>query len=333
MNPFLKKFLFVLPPEYAHDAALRGLNLAYRLGLASYFKPVKFAPVTVMGLHFPNPAGLAAGFDKNGDYIDALAMLGFGFMEIGTVTPKPQMGNPKPRLFRLTQQEAIINRMGFNNKGLEYLVHRLEKTRYRGILGINIGKNKDTPLEKSIDDYLLCFRACWKFASYITINISSPNTPGLRDLQQENRLSHLLCVLKQEQQAIQINHHKYVPLAVKISPDLSSDELHSIAKVLLKEKIDGVIATNTTLKRQGVETSPYAKETGGLSGKPLREQSTHVIKQLHDILQDQIPIIASGGVMNRRCAQEKYLAGAKLVQVYSGFIYKGPEIIREIVEG
>ena len=300
------------------------------MGLTKLIYPSFSQPRTIMGLTFPNPVGLAAGLDKNGDYIDALGALGFGFIEIGTVTPKPQIGNPKPRLFRLTEQEAIINRMGFNNKGIEHVVSRLEKTKYKGILGINIGKNKDTPLEKAIDDYLTGFRAFWKFASYITINISSPNTPGLRDLQQDDLLKSLLCVLKQEQQSVLLNHKKYVPLVVKIAPDISEEELHSIAAVLLKEKVDGVIATNTTIQREGVENSPYAKEAGGLSGKPLLTRSTQVISHLNAVLQDQIPIIASGGVMDEQAAQQKYAAGAKLLQVYSGFIYSGPGIVKRL---
>jgi dihydroorotate dehydrogenase len=330
MYPLLKKILFTLDPEQAHYAALRSLQMANCTGLTKLLYPSFSQPRTVMGLAFPNPIGLAAGLDKNGEYIDALSALGFGFIEIGTITPKPQFGNPKPRLFRLAEQEAIINRMGFNNKGIEYVVNQLEKTTYRGILGINIGKNKDTPLEQAIDDYVTGFRAFWKFASYITVNISSPNTPGLRDLQQDDLLKNLLCVLKQEQQSVLLNHKKYVPIVVKISPDLSEQEIHSIGSVLLKEKIDGVIATNTTIQREGVENSPYAKEAGGLSGKPLFKRSNRVISQLHGVLQDHIPIIASGGIMDERAAKEEYAAGAKLLQVYSGFIYSGPRLIKRL---
>jgi dihydroorotate dehydrogenase len=287
-------------------------------------------PVSLMGLQFPNAVGLAAGFDKNGDYIDALAQLGFGFIEIGTVTPRPQAGNPKPRLFRLPEQDAIINRMGFNNKGMDYVAKHLEQTKYRGILGINIGKNKDTPDIQASDDYLQAFRTLWPYASYITINISSPNTPGLRSLQHGDQLEKLICVLKQEQHSVQLNHKRYVPLVVKIAPDLSDDELAALAQVILKEKIDAVIATNTTLSRQGVESSTFAKEAGGLSGKPLQALSTRIIKQLASHLNSQIPIIASGGVMDAASAQEKIAAGASLVQVYSGLIYAGPGMIKEI---
>lgn len=330
MYSLLKKFLFLLDPEFAHYIVLQSLSAAKRYGLLNLKAKITPNPISIMGLTFPNPIGLAAGFDKNADYIDGLAALGFGFIEIGTVTPKPQIGNPKPRLFRLTKQEAIINRMGFNNNGIEHVIRQLEKTNYRGILGINIGKNKNTSLENAVDDYLLGYRAFWKFASYITINISSPNTPGLRELQQEDLLSHLLRVLKQEQKTILLKHQKYTPLVVKISPDLSESELHSIAHVLLKEKIDGVIATNTTLHRDGVAVSPLAKEIGGLSGKPLQARSTHIINKLNVILQNNIPIIASGGVMDEKSAQEKFQAGAKLLQVYSGLIYSGPGIIKRL---
>ena len=332
MYSFLKKILFQLDPEKAHDAAFKSLELAYKLRFTGFLPKTPDKPRTIMNITFPNPVGLAAGFDKNADHVDALSALGFGFIEVGTVTPKPQEGNPRPRLFRLTEQEAIINRMGFNNKGVEYVAEKLSKTNYRGILGINIGKNKDTPLENAADDYLFGFRHLWKYASYITINISSPNTPGLRNLQQGDMLSTLLQTLKNEQAAIFQTSKKYVPLVVKISPDLSHEELTDLAHVLLTQKIDGVIATNTTISRQGVEQSPYANEMGGLSGRPLQSMSTNVIKQLHVLLQDNIPIIASGGMMDATSAQEKLNAGASLVQVYTGFVYSGPNIIREIVK-
>lgn len=326
----IRALLFKLDPELSHAVALRGLKFAYQTGLLSCLKKPASHPRSVMGLTFPNPVGLAAGLDKNGEYIDALSALGFGFIEIGTVTPKPQAGNPKPRLFRLVEQEAIINRMGFNSKGADYVVRQLQKTRYRGILGINIGKNKETPIEHAIDDYVFGFRQFWQYASYITINVSSPNTPHLRDLQQENFLGALLSTLKREQQAIFSTHQKYVPLVVKIAPDLSDEALKSIAHVLLSENIDGVIATNTTTSRIGVEQSPYANEQGGLSGYPLAARSTAVIKQLHAVLQNSIPIIASGGVMSAAAAQEKLSAGAQLVEIYSGFVYHGIELIQKI---
>ncbi len=332
MYSLIKKILFQFDPERSHHLAMQSLQLTHQLGLTPFFiKPVT-QPVTVMGLRFANPVGLAAGLDKNADYVDALAALGFGFIEIGTVTPKPQQGNPTPRLFRLVEQEAIINRMGFNNKGVDYVAQRLEKTRYKGILGVNIGKNKETPLERAAEDYLIGFRRLWKFASYITVNISSPNTEGLRDLQQVALLTHLLSTLKHEQKMILDSHQRYIPLVVKISPDLSEQALRDIATVLLQQQIDGVIATNTTVARDGVKDSPFAKEAGGLSGRPLQARSTQIISQLHSLLQNKIPIIASGGVMDKQAAKEKLLAGASLLQVYTGFIYSGPEIIKRLVE-
>lgn len=326
----IQQLLFTLPPERAHHAALQALEISYRLGLSRFFTKVKDNPIKVMNLTFPNPVGLAAGFDKNGDYIDALAALGFGFIEVGTITPKPQEGNPRPRLFRLTGQEAIINRMGFNNKGVEYVARRLEKINYRGILGINIGKNRETNIENAIDDYVIGLRNLWQFASYLTINISSPNTPGLRDLQQSDLLQTLLRTLKQEQKIILEKYKKYVPLVVKISPDLLEQEVYDLAHILIQEKMDGVIATNTTIQRDGVEQSIYAKESGGLSGRPLTKISTESIAQLYSILQNTIPIIASGGVMDQTSALEKIKAGASLLQIYTGFIYSGTTLISKL---
>lgn len=329
MYALIRNFLFSLDPELSHTVALQSLRWFYRCGLSRFSPTITAKPRTVMGLTFPNPVGLAAGLDKNADYVDALSALHFGFIEIGTVTPKPQAGNPKPRLFRLTEEEAIINRMGFNNKGVDYVAQQLEKIAYRGILGINIGKNRDTAYENAIDDYVYGFRALWRFASYMTINISSPNTPGLRDLQQGETLSDLLAQLKQEQKIVMEQHKKHVPIAVKISPDLSSDALKDIADVLLKHKADGVIATNTTTSRNGVENSAYAAELGGLSGKPLLRQSTQIVRELKTLLNGQIPIIAVGGIMDEDSAREKFEAGADLVQIYTGFIYKGPKLISE----
>ena len=327
----MKKILFSLDPETAHEWALKGMELAYRTGTSGLLAPAPCeAPCSVMGLNFPNPVGLAAGFDKSADYIDALATLGFGFIEVGTLTPKPQAGNERPRLFRLKEQEAIINRMGFNNKGVEHAVRRLEATHYRGILGINLGKNATTPLDKAADDYLAGFRALWKYASYITINISSPNTSGLRDLQQTDMLSALLKTMKKEQARIHADENKYIPLVVKLAPDMSDVELTDAATIILQEDIDGVIATNTTLSRDGVLFSPLASEKGGLSGMPLCSRSTHVIQVLAKALQNKIPIIGSGGVMNTAAAKDKVMAGAKLLQVYSGFIYNGPTIITNV---
>lgn len=319
MYNLLKSLLFSLDPETSHHMGLAGIQCLYKLGIQKkYEKPCK-----VMGLDFINPVGLAAGLDKNADYIDALAALGFGFIEVGTLTPRPQAGNPKPRLFRLPQQEAIINRMGFNNKGIDYAVTRFQKMRYQGILGINIGKNKDTPNEKAVDDYLYGFRKAAPYASYITINISSPNTEGLRQLQHGESLKQLLSAMKQEQAA----HSKYIPLVVKIAPDLTPDELQQLAAIISEFKMDGVIATNTTLSREGVNST----ESGGLSGRPLLKRSTDITRDLYHQLPKEIPIIAAGGIMSAEAARQKFAAGAQLVQIYSGLIFKGPTLIKEIL--
>ena len=286
-----------------------------------------------MGLDFPNQVGLAAGLDKNGDYIDALAALGFGFLEIGTVTPRPQPGNPKPRMFRLVEQQAIINRMGFNNHGVNRLIENVIRSRYRGILGINIGKNFDTPIERAADDYLVCLEKVYSHASYVTVNISSPNTKNLRQLQQENEFDALLAVLKQKQKSLHAQHGKYVPLTIKIAPDLNEAEIDMIADRLLAHRIDGVIATNTTVSRAGVEQSRYQQEAGGLSGEPLQQAATIVIRRLAQQLKGRIPIIGVGGIDSAAAAEEKFAAGASLVQVYSGLVYRGPVLIGEIMVG
>ena len=285
-----------------------------------------------MGLDFPNPIGLAAGLDKNGEYINALATFGFGFIEIGTVTPRPQSGNLKPRLFRVTQANAIINRLGFNNDGVDAVVQNIEKANYQGILGINIGKNYDTPMEKACDDYLECMRKVYCYASYIVINISSPNTPNLRVLQNSEELDHLLSRLKSEQIKLTNEYGKYTPLVVKIAPDLNSTQVISIATLLIKHKIDGVIATNSTLSRSEVENLPNSEETGGLSGSPLTKISTNIIRQLHAVLKGTVPIIGVGGIMCASDAQEKIDAGASLIQIYTGLIYQGPELVRDAVK-
>lgn len=325
LYPIIKKILFQLPPETSHHVALESLRYTHLLGLTKLLPKIT-APKEVMGLRFPNSVGLAAGLDKSGDYFEALSALGFGFVEIGSITPKPQQGNPKPRLFRLEKQSAIINRMGFNNQGLDYAEAQLQKSKFKGILGINIGKNKDTPLEKAADDYLEGFRRMAPYASYITVNISSPNTPGLRDLQQGDLLQSLLKTLKQAQSQLT----KYVPLVVKVAPDLTLDEVHHISDILLTEKIDGLIATNTTVSREGVEESLYANEVGGLSGRPLCSRSTAIVKAFHEKLTNKIPIIACGGIFSAQDALEKHTAGACLFQVYTGFIYRGPSLINEI---
>ena len=325
---FLRKLLFLLNPETAHHITLASLRLAEKIKLAQLFLNFNNEhPQKIMGLTFKNPVGLAAGLDKNGDYIDALAALGFGFIEIGTITKRPQAGNAKPRLFRLIKEEALINRMGFNNKGVDYLIAKVKSMKYRGILGINIGKNKETPLENAVAEYIDLYRMVAPFASYVTINISSPNTEQLRDLQHGELLQNLLSALKKEQ----AQFNQYVPLVVKISPDITEEQLKIMGQIILQEKMDGVIATNTTLSRVGVEHSKYADQMGGLSGKPLLNLSNRVIKNLHDILQDQIPIIGCGGIFSAEDANQKLASGAKLVQVYTGLIYQGPSLIKEIL--
>lgn len=324
---------FQLDAEKAHELAIQNfkrftgtpLDLFYRQHLPD-------RPVECMGLTFKNPVGLAAGLDKNGECIDAFGAMGFGFVEVGTVTPRAQPGNDKPRLFRLIPAEGIINRMGFNNEGVDHLVENVKKANYDGIIGINIGKNKDTPIEKGVDDYLICMDKVYPHAGYIAVNISSPNTPGLRTLQYGEALDELLAELKVRQAQLATQHSKYVPLALKIAPDLTDDEIQQICQSLIKNKIDGVIATNTTLDRSMVEGMKNAGEAGGLSGRPLQSRSTEVIKCLYKELGDEIPIIGVGGIDSYVAAKEKLMAGAKLVQVYSGFIYHGPKLVSDIVK-
>jgi dihydroorotate dehydrogenase len=288
-------------------------------------------PVKVMGIEFPNPVGLAAGLDKDGEAIDAFGALGFGFIEVGTVTPKPQPGNDKPRLFRIIPKNAIINRMGFNNLGVDNLVENIKKSRYKGVLGVNIGKNKVTPIEKSVDDYLYCFDKVYEYASYVTINISSPNTPNLRSLQLGEALEELVMALKKRQGELSEKYGKYVPLAVKIAPDLTDEEIEGICNIFLKHKVDGIIATNTTIARDEVKDFKNGLETGGLSGQPVFEKSTDVLKKINQIVDGRIPIIGVGGVDSLEKAQEKFKNGAQLIQIYTGFIYEGPKLIQKIV--
>lgn len=326
-------FLFKLDPEVAHELSIKQLSLLGGTPLDIFFRQqLPSRPVEVMGLRFDNPVGLAAGLDKDGEAIDALGAMGFGFIEVGTVTPRPQPGNDKPRLFRVILAEGIINRMGFNNKGVDHLIEKVKKSNYKGILGINIGKNKDTPLENGKDDYLICMDKVYAYAGYIAVNISSPNTPGLRQLQYGAALDELLAALKQRQLELAQLHGKYVPLTVKIAPDLSAEELEQVAQSLMKNKIDGVIATNTTLDREMIFDMPHAAEAGGLSGRPLQAKSTALIRELAGHLKGSIPIIGVGGIDSALAAREKIAAGASLVQIYSGFIYKGPALIRDIVE-
>ena len=286
-----------------------------------------------MGLTFPNPVGLAAGLDKDGAYIDGLAALGFGFIEIGTVTPRAQPGNPKPRMFRLPEAQALINRMGFNNGGVDAFVRNVQASRFyqeqRGILGLNIGKNADTPIERATDDYLYCLNKVYPYAAYVTVNISSPNTKNLRQLQQASEIDALLSALKMAQSQLADKHGRYVPLVLKIAPDLDDEQIDTIASALLRNRIDGVIATNTTITRDAVQGLTHANETGGLSGAPVRDLSTRVIRALHQVLQGEIPIIGVGGILSGADASEKMAAGASLIQLYTGLIYRGPELVIE----
>lgn len=330
---FARNILFKFSAEQAHDMTISMLKSPASLALKGCFgAKVKDKPVDVMGITFPNPVGLAAGLDKNGECINAFGSMGFGFVEVGTVTPKPQPGNPKPRIFRIPKANAIINRMGFNNRGVDYLVSQVKRAHFKGVLGINIGKNKDTPEENAKDDYIICMRKVYEHATYIAVNISSPNTPGLRNLQYGDALNELLKALKEEQQALAEKHGKYVPLAVKIAPDSTPEEIADIAECLLANQIDGVIATNTTLGRDGVENLQHGAEAGGLSGLPVQQKSTEIIKLLAKELDGKMPIIGVGGINSAKAAQEKLEAGASLVQVYTGFIYEGPELIKKIVD-
>lgn len=324
-----RSLLFQFEPETAHRLSLKALRLATRAGMAQH---VSASPRTVMGIEFPNPVGLAAGLDKNAEYIDALSRLGFGFIEVGTVTPRSQPGNPRPRLFRLRQARALINRLGFNNQGIDYLLDQVERSSYQGVLGINLGKNFDTPAEKAAEDYLIGLRRVYPRASYITVNISSPNTPGLRDLQYGETLDRLLDTLKNEQSRLATEHGRYVPLGVKIAPDLGNADIPAVAQAFLRHEIDAVIATNTTFSRQGVEGLPHADETGGLSGAPLMGRATEVVRLFHEVLEGRLPIIAVGGIMSGADAKAKMEVGAELIQIYTGLIYRGPGLIREIAE-
>jgi dihydroorotate dehydrogenase len=327
----LRPLLFSLDPETAHHATLDSLQRAHKLGLLCARHPAG-TPRTVMGITFPNPVGLAAGLDKNGEYIDALAALGFGFIEIGTVTPRPQPGNAKPRMFRLPAAQGIINRMGFNNHGVDALVANVERAKFQGVLGINLGKNADTPIERAADDYLVGLDKVYAFASYVTINISSPNTKNLRQLQNDDELAALLAQLKAKQERLAAQHGKYVPLALKIAPDLDGEQVKKIAELLVAHRIDGVIATNTTLSREGVEHLPHGGEAGGLSGAPVREKSTGVVRALAAELKGAVPVIGVGGILSGRDAAEKIAAGAALVQIYSGMIYRGPDLVDECIK-
>lgn len=333
MYPLARPLLFAMEPETAHDWALSALEFGYRTGLrpliARHPKPLR---TKAFGLEFPNPVGLAAGLDKNGEHIDALGALGFGFIEVGTVTPRPQFGNPKPRMFRLPAQQAIINRMGFNNQGVDAMVGHLSRRKYTGLIGVNIGKNADTSAQNAATDYLYCMQRVYPLCSYITINISSPNTKGLRDLQQEESLKRLIGRLRDAQESLAALHGGRKPMLVKIAPDLFDNEIDVIGDVLSAAKVDGVIATNTTVDRSQVYGAPHAQETGGLSGRPLYGHSTYVLRRLRAHLPGSIPIIGVGGVLSGAEAAGKIAAGATLVQIYSGLIYRGPRLVRECVD-
>ena len=319
-----RPLLFSLDPETAHRVSLQ---LAGFLPYAA----VPPCPLRALGLQFPNPVGLAAGLDKNAEHIDALAKLGFGFIEVGTVTPRPQAGNPRPRLFRLPQAQALINRFGFNNVGLDAFLRNVVRSRYRGILGINIGRNADTPPERAADDYEMCLDKVYSHASYVTINISSPNTRGLRDLQQKDQVENLLARLSTRRERLAKRHGKHVPLVLKVAPDLVPGQVSGIANAVRRHGIEGVIATNTSVSREGVEGLPHANEAGGLSGKPLRERATRVLKLLESELRNEATLIGAGGIFTQSDAREKIAAGASLVQLYTGLIYRGPGLVAECV--
>jgi dihydroorotate dehydrogenase len=331
-----RPLLFALDPETAHNATLPALRRAEAAGLLRHHARPAPDPRTVMGISFPNPVGLAAGLDKDGAYIDGLAALGFGFIEVGTVTPRGQPGNPRPRMFRLPSARGIINRMGFNNGGVDAFVANVQASRFyqdkQGVLGLNIGKNADTPIERAADDYLACLRKVYPYASYVTVNISSPNTKNLRQLQGASELDALLAQLKGEQARLADQHGRYVPVTLKIAPDIDADQIRNIADALLRHRIDGVIATNTTLSRQGVDGLRHGGEAGGLSGAPVFDLSNIVIRALAKELGKEIPIIGVGGIMCGADAKAKMDAGASLVQLYSGLIYAGPALVRECAQ-
>jgi dihydroorotate dehydrogenase len=327
-----RPFLFAMDPESAHNLTLPALRRAAQMGFASVQKPAS-DPRTVMGITFPNPVGLAAGLDKDGAYIDGLATLGFGFIEVGTVTPRAQPGNPMPRMFRLPKANAIINRMGFNNGGVDAFVSNVRASKFHqnkeGVLGLNIGKNADTPIERAVDDYLICLEKVYPFASYVTVNISSPNTKNLRQLQGASELDALLAKLKDAQLRLSDQHKRYVPITLKIAPDMDEEQVKIIAQALLHYKMDAVIATNTTISRDAVKELKHGEETGGLSGSPVFEASNAVIRALKKEVGEALPIIGVGGILNGDHAKAKINAGASLVQLYTGLIYRGPSLIRE----
>jgi len=325
-----RPLLFALEAETAHHLTLESLQALRRIGMGPSAPAVPASCARrVFGIDFPNPVGLAAGLDKDGDYIDALACLGFGFIEVGTVTPRPQPGNPRPRLFRLPEASAVINRLGFNSEGVDRLVENVRRARYRGVLGINIGKNAATPLERAADDYVECLKKVYPLASYVTVNISSPNTRGLRELQDNALLDALLAKLKQEQARLADTHGRHVPLAIKVAPDLDASQVADIAALLRRHRVEALIATNTTTTRDGVTGLPFAEEAGGLSGAPVMERATAIVRNLVHALQGEVPVIGVGGILSGADARAKMSAGASLVQLYTGLVYRGPQLVRE----
>ena len=336
MYKFLRDILFCLPAEAAHDVALRAIKVGDDLGASALFAANtvgKAVPKRVMGIDFPHIVGLAAGLDKNADYVDALSSMGFGFIEVGTLTPRPQPGNPKPRMFRLKSEQGIINRLGFNNKGIDHACENIAKLRNRGVLGINIGKNFDTPVEQANQDYIYSLRRAYQLSDYITVNVSSPNTPGLRNLQFGDEFNSLLDELKEEQARLHAQYKSYTPIVVKLAPDMEEEQIASCCGSLLSREFDGVIATNTTLDRSLVASHSYAHEAGGLSGAPLSEKSCEVLKCIKAEVGERMPIIGVGGIMSATDAKKRLDAGADLLQIYTGFIYKGPPLIEQILSG
>jgi dihydroorotate dehydrogenase len=332
MFSLIRNALFMMDPETAHGLALESLRLGYGVGATHLLCKTKSLPVSVMGLQFPNPVGMAAGMDKNGDYIDALGSLGFGFIEVGTITPRPQAGNPKPRVFRIEKASAMINRLGFNNKGVDHLVRQVKRRQFSGILGINIGKNFDTPNEKAADDYLICLEKVYPYADYITINVSSPNTRGLRDLQDAKQLDGLLAALNSKRLELSHEFQTRVPLVVKVAPDLEDGQIPEIAEVLVRNEFDGLIAANTTISRVAVKGMRHADEQGGLSGAPVKDRSNHVLAAFRAALPAEFGLIGTGGIIKGEDAAEKIRLGADLVQFYTGFVYKGPDLVSDCLK-
>ena len=328
----VQKALFATDPEFAHELSMEGLRLGHNLGATRFMCKAVYQPVRCMGLDFPNPVGVAPGLDKNGLYFEALGDLGFGFIEIGTTTPRPQPGNAKPRIFRLPEAQAMINRLGFNNKGVDHLVSRVRKHRFKGVLGINIGKNFDTPMEDAAGDYLHCLEKVYPYADYITVNISSPNTKDLRDLQGEDELDHLLGELSRRREELANEHGTCVPLAIKVAPDLENEDITVIAETVIRHRMDAVIATNTTISREGVEGLKHAGETGGMSGAPLKPKADKVLAALRKSLTADIALIGVGGITKGQDAVDKLDLGADLVQFYTGMIYRGPELVSECLQ-